>query len=148
MRQIAIGPRGHFVRRPGGDIESTLSRRRIAFSHDLYFFLTVAFALIAVVALTLRFAGGRRFLKSPSDQPMPTTQNSSGRLRVIWSAIAAALDLLFFLSMIWSKAPKPSARESRRARHRDSISSCHRCSARRARRSLEAACVENRRTIQ
>ena len=39
--------------------------------------------------------------------PMATTQNSSGRLRVVWSAMAAALDLLFFLSMIWHKAPKP-----------------------------------------
>jgi|SRR5580704_5587486 hypothetical protein len=45
-----------------------LSRRRIAFSHVIYtsgvFFLTVAFALIAVVALTLRFAGGRRCLRA------------------------------------------------------------------------------------
>jgi DNA-binding transcriptional LysR family regulator len=44
-----------------------LSRRRIAFSHVIYtsgfFFLTVAFALIAVVALTLRFAGGPQVLK-------------------------------------------------------------------------------------
>ena len=44
-----------------------LSRRRIAFSHVIYtsgfFFLTVAIALIAVVALTLRFAGGPQVLK-------------------------------------------------------------------------------------
>ena len=44
-----------------------LSRRRIAFSHVIYtsgfFFLTIAFALIAVVALTLRFAGGPQVLK-------------------------------------------------------------------------------------
>ena len=44
-----------------------LPRRRMAFSHVIYtsgvFFLTVAFALIAVVALTLRFAGGPRVLK-------------------------------------------------------------------------------------
>jgi ABC-type metal ion transport system substrate-binding protein len=44
-----------------------LSRRRIAFSRVIYtsgfFFLTVAFALIAVVALTLRFAGGTQVLK-------------------------------------------------------------------------------------
>jgi TRAP transporter TAXI family solute receptor len=44
-----------------------LSRRRIAFSHVIYtsgfFFLTGAFALIAVVALTLRFAGGPQVLK-------------------------------------------------------------------------------------
>jgi hypothetical protein len=39
----------------------------MAFSHVIYtsgvFFLTVAFALIAVVALTLRFAGGPQVLK-------------------------------------------------------------------------------------
>src|SRR3979411_906612 len=44
-----------------------LSRRRIAFSRVIYtsgfFFLTVAFALIAVVALTLRFAGEPQVLK-------------------------------------------------------------------------------------
>ncbi|HEY8649924.1 MAG TPA: TAXI family TRAP transporter solute-binding subunit [Chthoniobacterales bacterium] len=44
-----------------------LSRRRIAFSHVIYtsgfFFLTVAFALIAVVPLTPRFAGGTQVLK-------------------------------------------------------------------------------------
>jgi hypothetical protein len=44
-----------------------LPRRRMAFSNVIYtsgvFFLTVAFALIAVVALTLRFAGGPRVLK-------------------------------------------------------------------------------------
>jgi hypothetical protein len=61
MTQNSNGPRGHFARWLGGDIETVLSRRRIAFSHVIYtsgfFFLTVAFALIAVVALTLRFAG-------------------------------------------------------------------------------------------
>src|ERR1700731_4724537 len=45
-----------------------LSRRQIAFSHVIYtsgfFFLTVAFALIAVVALTRGFAGGPQVLKS------------------------------------------------------------------------------------
>src|ERR1700730_5515604 len=44
-----------------------LSRRRMSFSHVIYtsgfFFLTVAFALIAVVALTLRFAGEPQVLK-------------------------------------------------------------------------------------
>src|ERR1700730_2647039 len=44
-----------------------LPRRRMAFSHVIYtsgvFFLTVAIALIAVVALTLRFAGGPQVLK-------------------------------------------------------------------------------------
>jgi TRAP-type uncharacterized transport system substrate-binding protein len=44
-----------------------LPRRRMAFSHVIYtsgfFFLTVAFALIAVVALTLRFAEGPQVLK-------------------------------------------------------------------------------------
>jgi hypothetical protein len=39
-----------------------LPRRRMAFSHMIYtsgfFFLTAAFALIAIVALTLRFARG------------------------------------------------------------------------------------------
>ena len=44
-----------------------LPRRRIAFSQVIYtsgvFFLTVAIALIAVVALTLRFAGGPQVLK-------------------------------------------------------------------------------------
>ena len=67
MTQNSNGPRGHFARRLGGDIETALSHRRIAFSHVIYtsgfFFLTVAFALIAVVALTLRFAGGPQVLK-------------------------------------------------------------------------------------
>ena len=44
-----------------------LPRSRMAFSHVIYtsgvFFLTVGFALIAVVALTLRFAGGPQVLK-------------------------------------------------------------------------------------
>lgn len=44
-----------------------LPRRRMALSHVIYtsgvFFLTVAFALIAAVALTLRFAGGPQVLK-------------------------------------------------------------------------------------
>ena len=48
-------------------IETMLPRRRMAFSHVIYtsgfFFLTVAFALIAVVALTLRFAEGPQVLK-------------------------------------------------------------------------------------
>src|ERR1700720_3131324 len=60
-------PARHFARRLGGDIETMLPRRRMAFSNVIYtsgvFFLTVAFALIAVVALTLRFAGGPRVLK-------------------------------------------------------------------------------------
>src|ERR1700720_1874293 len=61
-------PARHFARRLGGDIETMLPRRRMAFSHVIYtsgvFFLTVAFALIAVVALTLRFAGGPQVLKA------------------------------------------------------------------------------------
>ena len=44
-----------------------LPRRRMAFSHVIYtsgfVFLTAAFALIAIVALTLRFAGGPHVLK-------------------------------------------------------------------------------------
>jgi DNA-binding transcriptional LysR family regulator len=60
-------PARHFARRLGGDIETMLPRRQMAFSHVIYtsgvFFLTVAFALIAVVALTLRFAGGPQVLK-------------------------------------------------------------------------------------
>ena len=67
MTQNSIGPRGHFARWQGGDIETVLSRRRIAFSQVIFtsgfFFPTVAFALIAVVALTLRFAGGPQVLK-------------------------------------------------------------------------------------
>lgn len=50
-----------------GDIEAMLPRRRIAFLHVMltsgFFFLTVAFALIAVVALTLRFAERPQVLK-------------------------------------------------------------------------------------
>jgi predicted tellurium resistance membrane protein TerC len=46
---------------------NAVSRRRMAFSHVIYtsgfFFLTLAFALTAVVALTLRFAGGPQVLK-------------------------------------------------------------------------------------
>jgi predicted tellurium resistance membrane protein TerC len=46
---------------------NAVSRRRMAFSRVIYtsgfFFLTVAFALIAVVALTLRFAGEPQVLK-------------------------------------------------------------------------------------
>jgi TRAP transporter TAXI family solute receptor len=67
MTQNSIGPRGHFARWQGGDIETVLLRRRIAFSQVIYtsgfFFPTVAFALIAVVALTLRIAGGPQVLK-------------------------------------------------------------------------------------
>jgi TRAP transporter TAXI family solute receptor len=55
------------VWRLGGDIETMLPRRRIAFSHLIYtsgfFFLTAAFAVIAVVALALRFAGSPQPLK-------------------------------------------------------------------------------------
>ena len=74
-----------------------LPRRRMAFSHVIYtsgvFFLTVAFALIAVVALTLRFAGGPRVLKVAVGPADGDNANSSRRLRGIWTAMAAALDL-------------------------------------------------------
>jgi hypothetical protein len=88
-----------------------LSRRRMAFSHVIYtsgfFFLTIAFALIAVVALTLRFAGGPQVLKVAVGPADGDNAKLIGRLRGILSAMAAALDLLFFLSMIWHKPPKP-----------------------------------------
>ena len=111
MTQISNGPRGHFARWLGGDIETVLSRRRIAFSHVIYtsgfFFLTVAFALIAVVALTLRFAGGPQVLKVAVGPADGDNAKLIGAIARNWSAMAVALDLVFFLSMIWSKAPKP-----------------------------------------
>ncbi|HUZ90692.1 MAG TPA: TAXI family TRAP transporter solute-binding subunit [Methylocella sp.] len=55
------------ARRLGGDVETMLSRHRMAFSNVIYtsgfFFLTVAFALAAVVALMLRFAEGPHVLR-------------------------------------------------------------------------------------
>ena len=87
-----------------------LSRRRMAFSHVIYtsgfFFLTIAFALIAIIAVTLRFSERTQVLKVAVGPAIVTTQNSSKRLRVIWSVMVAAFDLLFFRLMIWHKAPK------------------------------------------
>jgi hypothetical protein len=88
-----------------------LPRRRMAFSHVIYtsgvFFLTVAFALIAVVALTLRFAGGPRVLKvavGPAD----------GDNAKLIEAIARHLErdggrIRFVVPPVddWHKAPKP-----------------------------------------
>jgi TRAP transporter TAXI family solute receptor len=52
---------------PDRDIGSMLPRRRMAFSHVMYssgfFILTVSFALIGIIALTLRFAGGPQVLR-------------------------------------------------------------------------------------
>jgi TRAP transporter TAXI family solute receptor len=55
------------ISRAGSAEETMLPRRRMAFSHVIYtsgfFFLTIAFALTTIVALTLRFAGEPQVLK-------------------------------------------------------------------------------------
>jgi hypothetical protein len=61
------GTLGRIASPLGGDIETMLPRHRIALSHVMYtsgfFFLMVAFAVIAIVALLLRFAEGPQVLK-------------------------------------------------------------------------------------